>query len=459
MKKILKRSKKLNNKGMTLIELMVAVAILSVAIIPLMYAFVNSMKYNAKGRELQQTTVLAHTIMEKCKGLTADELYDRMIDHTFLDSYTVSADGTKVPLVDSSTLWGLGSEGLNTYFIGGVHLENHKYDVQVTIDRHSRQDYQNGTLEAYSEMIYTESMNKYNDAVFTVNTLSGNAGDDPRYSVAGLDFEAYNGALQMIADGIKADAATKPIITEEVNVPFQEIELRLGDDLQVYRYIDITANSDGAGRDVVNVTYTYTFVLNGGVFSYNYYPPSGAAAVPLSVDLGTAEVALFNATFMIYDNAATMANGASLENIYFFYYPAYNGGPTEYPINKDVITVNNNTGRQIKVHMVKQKNPAYSDADLNTLEAHYYTPDMFANGSMIFYHNYDQNLGGTSPVVPVHLIASGAVSIMGTLYYPTLETLMYDVAISIYPADSYNGSYIVGGVEPILTLNGTMLDW
>lgn len=459
---ILNKGKKLNNKGMTLIELMVAIAILSVAIIPLMYAFVNSMKYNAKGRELQQTTVLAHTIMEKCKSYDYEELNTLMTTHTFLDSYTTSADGTKVPMVGASTIWGLGAEGLQTYFIGNVQLENHFYDVQVTINRHSRDDLYNGTLNAYSEMVYTESMNKYNDAVFTVNTLSGGEGDAERYSVAGLDFEAYNAAFQMISDELKADAATKPGIIEEVNVPLSFIMNGVGNDLEVYRYVDITANSDGSGRDVVNVTYTYTFQLVGGTYTYNYQPPSGGAVIPLVADVGTEEIPLYNTTFMIYDNAATMSNGAFLENIYFFYYPAYSGnhgGFTEYPIARDVITINNNTGRTVNFHMVKQKNPAYTEVELNTLEAHYYNPDIFANGAIVFYHNLAENIGGTTPVTPPHLVTTGSVSLMADLYYSTLETLMYNVEVTIYPAGSYNGSYIVGGAQPILTLDGTMLDW
>ncbi len=463
MKKILRRGEKLNNKGVTLIELMVAIAILSVAIIPLMYAFVNSMKYNAKGRELQQTTVLAHTIMEKCKGLTVDEIYDRMLDHTFLETQTAAADtnSTKVPMTNASTTWGLGSGGEQTYFIGGVQLENTTYDVQVTIDKHSREDLYNGTLEAYSDMLYTESMNKYNDAVFTVNTLNGNTGDEDRYSVAGLDFEAYNAAFQMIADGLKADAETKPDINEEVNVPLSYIMLGVGNHLEVYRYITIDATGS-SGHDVVNVTYTYTFRLDNGTYTYNYQPPSGGATIPLSVDLGTAEIPLYNTTFMIYDNAATMSNGATLENIYFFYYPAYSGnhgGFTEYPIARDEIVINNNTGRSVKLYMVKQKNPAYTDVELNTLEAHYYNPNIFVNGDVVFYHNLAENIGGTSPVTPPHLISTGSVTLMADLYYRNLKTLMYNVEVTIYPAGSYNGSYIISGSQPIITLDGTILDW
>lgn len=456
MKNIQRKGEKLNNKGMTLIELMVAVAILSVAIVPLMYAFVSSMRYNAKGRELQQTTVLAHTIMEKCKGLTAEEIDERMLNHTFLDSYTVSADGTKVPMTNASTLWGLGTEGEHTYFIGGVHLENQTYDVQVTIANHAREDLYNGTNNVYSEMLYTESMNKYNDAVFTVNTLSGFTGDAERYSVAGLDFEAYNAALEMIHDGIKADALNYATITEEVNIPYTDIETIAGNDLKLYRYITVNALSDGSGHDVVNVSYTYTFTLEGGTFSYTYNPPSGGTAITLSCDLGTDEIPLFSPTFMIYDNAATSSNGAKLDNIYFFYYPAYNGGLTEYPISEDIISINNNTGRTINVHMVKQKNPVYADVDLITMEG-LYSPDISVSGDVNFYHNYDQNLGNNSKLLAFPSITG--VTPMSTLYYKKNEKLMYNVEITIYPANSYNGSYIISGAQPIITMDGTMLDW
>ena len=157
-----------------------------------------------------------------------------------------------------------------------------------------------------------------------------------------------------------------------------------------------------------------------------------------------------------------MSNGAQLENIYFFYYPAYNGlngSYTDYPIAEDEIIINNNTGREINFYLVKQKNPAYSDTQLNTLEAHCYSPTVMANGDMIIYHNFDQNLGGASIFSPLTIGFTGSVTLMGTLYDDTLKKLMYDVEVIIYPEGSYNGSYIVGGAQPILTLNGTMLDW
>lgn len=475
MKKILRRGEKLNNKGVTLIELMVAIAILSIAIIPLMYAFVNSMKYNAKGRELQQTTVLAHTIMEKCKGLTTEEIDDRMDNHTFLDTQTVGAsnNSTKTPMTGTTTSWGssgsLADDGTETYYIGGVQLENHNYDVQMTVSFHERVDLYGGNSKTESVMTYTESMNKYNDAVFTVNTLSDTTIDGAEVSVAGLDFEAYNKALQTISDGIKAKAAENQNITEEVNVPFSYIISALGDDLQVYRYIAINATNDGNSHDIVQVTYTYTFKVDGGEYTYNYQRPDGGASIPLTVNLGVDEIPLYNPSFTIYDNAATMVNGASLDNIFFFYYPAYNGGSTEepvtegitnYPITEDIITINNNTGRVINFHMVKQKNPLYSDASLITMEQHNYSPYISANADMIFYHNFDQNLGDPlANISNIHINAPQSVRIMGTLYQPTSEQLMYDIELSIFPAGSYDGSDIISGSEPIITLNGTILDW
>lgn len=472
MKRFPIKIRKQNNKGMTLIELMIAVAILSVAIIPLMNAFISSMRYSAKSRELQQTSVLAQTIMEKCKGYTVEELNTKMLDHTFLASTTVSESGTKVPVTDASTLWGLGAGAPGTdeksYFIGGVHLENKKYDVEVKINSHDRYDYYNNTPGSgvYSSMRYTENMNKYMDAVFTVNTLSGYEGDVPRYSVEGLDFEAYNTALQMISTGITNKAYDLGIV-EQVNVPYNIIASIAGNNLKVYRYIDITAYNDGSGRDVVTVTYTYNFKFNGGVFNYVYRSPSGGAPVTLSVDLGTSEIPLLNYSFYIYDNAATMSNGAHLENIYFFYYPAYKKGNPQnsevdypYPIEEDFITINNNTGRNINFYMVKQKNPAYSDAQLKTLEQHQYNPHISTSGGINFYHNFAQNVSGIANATGNSYFIGGTAVDKGDLCNGTTnKKLMYDVEVFIYPAESYNGSYIVNGAQPILTLKGTMLDW
>ena len=68
MKKMWLKMRKVNNRGMSLIEILIAMTLLSVAIVPWMYCFVNIARFSAKGRALQHTSVMAQTVMENCKA-------------------------------------------------------------------------------------------------------------------------------------------------------------------------------------------------------------------------------------------------------------------------------------------------------------------------------------------------------------------------------------------------------
>lgn len=68
------REKKGNQKGFTLIELLVAIAILAVVTIPLLNAFLMSVRTDAKAKNKMRATTAATTVMEECKAKTWEEL-------------------------------------------------------------------------------------------------------------------------------------------------------------------------------------------------------------------------------------------------------------------------------------------------------------------------------------------------------------------------------------------------
>ena len=63
-----------NERGYTLIELIVAITILAIIAIPLMHGFVTAAKTNAKAREIEQATTVAQNTMEEVKATPIEEL-------------------------------------------------------------------------------------------------------------------------------------------------------------------------------------------------------------------------------------------------------------------------------------------------------------------------------------------------------------------------------------------------
>ena len=56
------------NKGFTIVEVIIAVAMLAIVSIPILGSFAQSAKYNAKARNIQKATIAAQTVMEDIKA-------------------------------------------------------------------------------------------------------------------------------------------------------------------------------------------------------------------------------------------------------------------------------------------------------------------------------------------------------------------------------------------------------
>lgn len=70
----MRKREKVNNKGMTLVEVLVAMAILTVVSLALLQAFVSSVNYNKDAKEKQRGINLAQTIMESYKAYKLEDV-------------------------------------------------------------------------------------------------------------------------------------------------------------------------------------------------------------------------------------------------------------------------------------------------------------------------------------------------------------------------------------------------
>lgn len=62
------------NSGFTLVEVLIAVAILAVVSIPILQSFVSVAQVNSKSRRRLAATTIAESLMESCKGLSLKEV-------------------------------------------------------------------------------------------------------------------------------------------------------------------------------------------------------------------------------------------------------------------------------------------------------------------------------------------------------------------------------------------------
>lgn len=77
------RQLKDNNKGLSLIEVLVAVIILAIVVTPFLHSFVTTANTNRKAKDIHKATVLAQSVVESCK---AENLEDIALQFNYPDS-------------------------------------------------------------------------------------------------------------------------------------------------------------------------------------------------------------------------------------------------------------------------------------------------------------------------------------------------------------------------------------
>ena len=79
---------KTNNKGFTLIEIVIAVAILSVLLTPILKQFANTLETSRKAKALQEVNEMAGSEMEEFQTVSREDLNDRYGDPTICRSFS-----------------------------------------------------------------------------------------------------------------------------------------------------------------------------------------------------------------------------------------------------------------------------------------------------------------------------------------------------------------------------------
>lgn len=113
-----KKVQKLNNAGMTLIEVLIAITILCIVSIPLMKAFVTAAKTNGKAKILFKATNAAENVMELFKTQSLEELKVK---------YASSYAGSEVTGISGDTVT------QHSFTIKDDSLSN-EYNIVVTLD-------------------------------------------------------------------------------------------------------------------------------------------------------------------------------------------------------------------------------------------------------------------------------------------------------------------------------------
>lgn len=136
----MKRDLKNNNIGMTLVELLIAVAIFVAAIVPMLYAFVYSTAFNFKSQQTMQSTGIAQAIIEKTKAVNTGytDIIDSISDKSILEQDGIFTVGSVSDLTDEhGNVIGYKLENVRATHVSGDAVDSSNasrryYDVDIT---------------------------------------------------------------------------------------------------------------------------------------------------------------------------------------------------------------------------------------------------------------------------------------------------------------------------------------
>ena len=460
-----RRFRQLNNDGMTLVELLVALVILAAIVVPLLHTFISASSVNKYARSKLKVTTVAQDIME---GLKADTLEDLAYQFSYPDGYD---DGI---IVNDSF-----------HLINKDLLEHGNADineVRCTVDS------TNGSVTGFavaSDSLAATTGNSDDK----VSVSSNNAGKN--YSFVSKAGGKYYYSLQNVA--VQTVGATQ---RTDVLIEVDATKYREGGGISVNQaklnetsmvdindmnpatnaiYIekdDFESNSLGTINSANLTSYALNQISKEANIVISKNASTGAVTVNMEhiVKVGSYSHTESN---IIFDNTGKIDN--SLEAIYIFYYPKYSGAAN------DKITVKNDSQVDTTVYLIKQQRSG-SDATLNTDESGYHCAVMvnesgvsLANKHTRLRTNLDYNLFSLydiSTSTPPSLMTPG----QATYYFNSgvegrdffgVETLggkqvndrMYDVRVYLYEEGSIDDALSSGNIAQdklLIMLDGTM---
>ena len=402
-----------SNKGFTLVEVLVAILVLSIIIVPLLSAFVVAANTNAKARQTLRATTLAQNVMEELKAYPLEDSanqYNGTATGNFvigdaMASYetVLHVDGVhKVVTFDEEGLVQGRSEGRFDFVLKGVSQESAKFDVEIQVRKPEDKDSSLAGVGSY-ELVNITSMNRSDCAYF--------AQEKGAHFIIGAEYVRRRQNYANTADVSAAE--------------FQRLMSRI---------ITIDVNSAADGSETVKVTYDYQ-IPSGYVTEDNRY---------------------YTEYTTIFDN---YSSGEELKAVYLYYYPLY-GVST-----RDTFRINNASDLPVDIYLIKMK-----DASFNAYDDANYKPYVYVNESnpreddtsnlkictniakanLLSYYN---NIGTTTDL---HVADLGNAEIIQNLYDVTIKVYKHDA--SAFDASTGETMITFDEDKRISTFTGTVLD-
>ena len=282
-----------DNSGLSIVEVLVAVAILAIVFVPLLKTFTQASTINSKAQKLQNVTSLAEGVMEDVKGKSIQELHDLAVERADVSFLPLDKDGT------------LTKGNLNNVPPYTVTYENVTatrgitYDAVVTI---ATENYKNKTKDA-------DDIGDVSDA--NIRELPQiNKVDSNKNAVLSWELNKYdNKAIENLA---AENFAPKNSVTDPDIAKLKESYKKTAE-----KYINIEINEDSdTSSTKVSCEVEYKTGKNASDKSLKYLVYTGYFVEPLASEPAGPNIYLFyTLSENVKDGASNIADPIKKENI------------------------------------------------------------------------------------------------------------------------------------------------
>ncbi|MCM1048046.1 MAG: prepilin-type N-terminal cleavage/methylation domain-containing protein [Clostridiales bacterium] len=317
------REKQLNsNAGFSLIELLIAVIVLAIIIVPFTRSFMSSSRMNGNSRRLQRATTVAQDIMEGLKAYNIDELKAQFAypeDGFYVIDNSLIRGGTAIDTVKTDE-----AAGIYYFTMKDIRIQNVEYDALIKLDASV---YKEGNLKS------DDSNNKHDNAL---NTSYGLA--QPGSVIKGRDgsyvqsTDMTKNALTKIRDSFGLTDPDALPLPDGEEFSFKNFKNMGG---IVERTITLDINHTGTKKEKDE---------DGNEIDVDYC--NAAIKIEYKCTYGGTEKTII-VTGDDSDPYAPCGMDITSGNFYLFYYPCYEA-------KEDNIVINNNSGGPFQVFIVKQ---------------------------------------------------------------------------------------------------------
>lgn len=305
----MKKSKigiKYNNKGFTLVELLIAITILAIIVGPMLHAFVTAVSMNSKSRRNLNATTVATDIVEGIKGNDFSVIVDEVNNY----------NPATFDIIDSSLIKGsVGkiseSDGKFSFYIEQLEPLKEQYDALVELD---------------------------------ATPYRGTSLKDPKYQYNNVEmpkFTSVKGKSFVQKDADELQINNTGTLYRLAAASNSGMSSYTEDQLKEMLYRTITVNITKDASDVVEAKVVYKYTLKG------------AGLTEVSTQK---ETTIYNSNDVRSSSSSSSSSSSAATpsrlKLYLFYYPIYNSLAGNI---HDEIVINNKDNVELDMFLARQE--------------------------------------------------------------------------------------------------------